>query len=212
MKTEAWVDVLARGAGAAPRAMAARRVVPAALGGLVCSGLLAVGLIGLLPASAFAAGYPWMKLAYTGALGLAACWLVIRAARPAATAGPAGVALLAIVLGVAALAVAALAFRTAPERRVEALMGASWQVCPLAVLALSLPALGFLLWALRGLAPTRLRWAGFAAGLLGGAAGALGYALACTESSMAFMAVWYTLGIGLTGLVGAALGPHVLRW
>ena len=39
-----------------------------------------------------------------------------------------------------------------------------------------------------------------------------GYALACTEASPAFVAVWYTLGIIVTGAVGALLGPRVLRW
>jgi hypothetical protein len=47
---------------------------------------------------------------------------------------------------------------------------------------------------------------------LAGALGALGYALACTELSPAFIAVWYSLGIGLAGALGAALGPLVLRW
>jgi hypothetical protein len=77
---------------------------------------------------------------------------------------------------------------------------------------LSLPALAAAFWAVRGLAPTRLRAAGFAAGLLAGSLGAFGYALSCPEVSPAFVAVWYTLGIGLTGAVGAGLGPRVLRW
>jgi hypothetical protein len=80
------------------------------------------------------------------------------------------------------------------------------------VLALSLPALVGALWALRGLAPTRPGAAGLAAGLLAGALGALGYSLACTELSPAFVAFWYSLGIGLAGALGAVLGPWVLRW
>jgi hypothetical protein len=42
--------------------------------------------------------------------------------------------------------------------------------------------------------------------------GASGYALACPEASPAFVAVWYSLGVLLTGLLGAALGPRLLRW
>ena len=76
----------------------------------------------------------------------------------------------------------------------------------------SLPALAAALWALRGLAPTRLRTAGFASGVLAGSVGAFGYALSCPEASMSFVAVWYSLGILLTGALGAALGPRVLRW
>jgi hypothetical protein len=92
------------------------------------------------------------------------------------------------------------------------LLGESWSTCPWSVLALSLPALAGSLWAVRGLAPTRPRAAGFAAGLLAGSVGAFGYSLSCPEASPAFVAVWYTLGIAFTGVVGAALGPRVLRW
>ena len=91
-------------------------------------------------------------------------------------------------------------------------MGQSWQACPLVVAALAAPVLAGLLWALRGLAPTRPRAAGAAAGLLAGALGAAGYALACTEDSTTFIAVWYSAGIAITGGLGAALGPRVLRW
>jgi hypothetical protein len=80
------------------------------------------------------------------------------------------------------------------------------------VLLLSLPALAAALWALRGLAPTRPRAAGLAAGLLAGGLGAAGYALSCTELSPAFVAVWYSLGIALAGGLGASLGPWALRW
>jgi hypothetical protein len=68
------------------------------------------------------------------------------------------------------------------------------------------------LWALRGLAPTRPRAAGLAAGLLAGAIGAFAYALACHEVSVAFVALWYSLGIALSGALGALLGPRLLRW
>jgi hypothetical protein len=54
--------------------------------------------------------------------------------------------------------------------------------------------------------------AGFAAGLLAGSVGAIGYSLSCPEASAAFVAVWYSLGIGLTGVAGAILGSRVLRW
>jgi hypothetical protein len=99
-----------------------------------------------------------------------------------------------------------------PGSRSQALLGHSWASCPWNVLLLSLPALGGAFWALRGLAPTRPRAAGLAAGLLAGAVGAAGYALSCSELSMAFVAVWYTLGIALAGALGALLGPRLLRW
>ncbi len=79
-------------------------------------------------------------------------------------------------------------------------------------MVLSLPALAGALWAVRGLVPTQLRAAGFNAGLMAGALGAMGYALVCPEVSATFVAVWYSLGILLTGLLGTFLGPRLLRW
>jgi hypothetical protein len=102
--------------------------------------------------------------------------------------------------------------RLPADQRLEGLLGHSWLQCPVNVLLLSLPALAAALWAVRGLAPTRPRLTGLAAGLFAGAIGAVGYALACTELSMAFVSVWYSAGILLTGLLGAVLGPRVLRW
>ena len=64
----------------------------------------------------------------------------------------------------------------------------------------------------RRAATTRPVAAGFAAGVMAGSVGAFGYALSCPEASPAFVATWYTLGIALTGALGAALGPRVLRW
>jgi hypothetical protein len=99
-----------------------------------------------------------------------------------------------------------------PEGRMDALLGHSWLSCPTSVLLLSLPALAAALWAIRGLAPTRLRVTGFAAGLLAGSVGAFSYALSCPEASAAFVAVWYSLGVVVAGAAGSILGPHVLRW
>jgi hypothetical protein len=211
MKTSDLVAVLAQGAGAAPRALAARRLVPAALVGVVASAALALAVIGLVPVELFADARMGVKIGYAAAMATAAGWLAARLGRPAAP----SVAPLRSVLVVLAVMVAlgVVALIAAPSGgRAEALFGHSWQRCPVNVLALSLPALAAALWALRGLAPTRPRAAGAAAGLLAGAIGALGYALSCDELSPAFVAVWYTLGIALAGALGAMLGPRVLRW
>ncbi len=211
MKTDTLIELLARGAGPAPRAVAARRLVPAALLGLLLSGALALALIGPVPAAMYATPAPWIKLAYAAALAAGAGWLTARLARPVARLALPRRAVLAAVGAMALLGVASL-LALPPGQRLTALLGHSWLSCPWNVLALSLPALAAALWAVRGLAPTRLRAAGFAAGLLAGAVGAAGYALSCQEASPAFIAVWYSLGIGATGLLGALLGPRVLRW
>jgi hypothetical protein len=179
---------------------------------MAASMLLALALVGPLPRSAFATPVPWVKLGYTGLLVGAAAWLAARAARPVARLEAPRRALLCVVLAMGLLAAAATVLLTAPGQRLDALMGQSWMVCPWTVLAFSLPALGLSLRALRGLAPTQPRQAGAAAGLLAGALGAFGYSLACPEAAPAFVAVWYTLGVLLTGLLGMALGSRLLRW
>ena len=211
MKTDALIDMLARDAGPVPRALAARRLSPAAAAGLLVSALIAIAWFGAIPAQMFATAVPWTKMAYAGALALAAGWWTARLSRPAAPiALPRRVTVLVLLTMVV---VGGFSLASTPAgARLDALLGESWPTCPWSVLVLSLPALAGSLWAVRGLAPTRPRAAGFAAGLLAGSVGAFGYSLSCPEASPAFVAVWYTLGIAFTGAVGAVLGPRVLRW
>lgn len=211
MKTDALIEMLARDAGPVPRALAARRLSPAAAAGLLVSALIAITWLGLIPAKMFATAVPWTKMAYAGALALAAGWWTARLSRPAA---PIALPRRATVLVLLAMLVGGgVSLASTPAgSRLDALLGESWSTCPWSVLLLSLPALAGSLWAVRGLAPTRPGAAGFAAGLLAGSVGAFGYSLSCPEASPAFVAVWYTLGIAFTGAVGAILGRRVLRW
>lgn len=211
MRTDDLIELLARGAGPAPRAVAARRLTQAAGLGLAASVLLALGLFGPIPAELYGSPAPWIKFGYAVALAVAAGWLTAGLARPAARLAVPRRAVLTVFAVMAALGIAVLV-GTEPGERAQALLGHSWSTCPWSVLALSLPGLGGALWAVRGMAPTRPASAGFAAGLFAGALGALGYSLSCPEASAAFVAVWYSLGIGLSAVVGALLGPWVLRW
>jgi len=211
MKTEALVELLARGAGPAPRAVTARRLGPAAACGLAASALLALGLYGPLPAPMYGSLVPWMKLAYAAALALAAAWLTACLARPVARPGAPSCTVAGVIAVMGASGALAL-LRAEPGTRGAELLGVSWSSCPWSVLVLSLPALAATLWAVRGLAPARPAAAGFASGVFAGALGALGYSLSCPEASAAFVALWYTAGIGLAGTVGAVLGTRVLRW
>ena len=211
MKTDALIDLLARNAGPAPRALIARRLTPAMAIGLLASGWASIACFGLIPISLFGTPVPWAKMVYATALAVAAGWWAARLSRPGAPAVvPRGLAI-GVVSTMAALGFAAW-LKEPAAHRVAAVLGQSWLTCPPTLLVVSLPALAAALWALRGLAPTRLRTAGFASGVLAGSVGAFGYALSCAEASMSFVAVWYSLGILLTGALGAALGPRVLRW
>ena len=92
------------------------------------------------------------------------------------------------------------------------LLGRSWRSCAFSIAGLSLPLMATTFWALRGLAPTRLRLTGAAAGLLSAAVAAVVYSLHCPEMDVPFWAVWYVLGLSLPTAAGALLGPRLLRW
>ena len=211
MNTNELIERLARGAGPAPRFAASGRLGRAAGAGLLLSVGLCVTLSAPIPRDMLATPAPWIKLAYTGALGAAAWWLVARLSRPVARlARPAGG--LGLVLAAMGLLGAGAWLGTPVSERLAMLIGHTWLSCPTRIFTLSVPVLLLVLSALRGLSPTRLRAAGLAAGLLAGALAAFGYALVCRELSPAFVAVWYSAGIGLAALLGAALGPRALRW
>jgi len=191
----------------------ARRLATGMSGGVIVSAALMLVLLGPRPDmdQSMATTMFWMKLAYALAFAMIAGFAAERLARPAASAREqikwlAVPILLVIVIAAFRLAAAS------PDSRAVMLMGQSAQVCPWRILFFALPPLAGLIWAMRGLAPTHLREAGAAIGLAAGGAGAFVYALACTESTAPFLAVWYTLGMTASAALGWALGPLVLRW
>ncbi len=211
MRTEEWVQLLARQAGPAPRSLATRRLSAALAGGALLALAGALLAIGPVPMALFVQTGPWFKLAYGLALAAAAGVWVQRLGRPGAPAGAAGRCTAGVVLLAVAAGLLSLLWLP-PGQRQQALLGNSWALCPLLVCALSLPTLAGALWALHGLATTQPRRAGLAAGVLAGAVGALAYAFACDELATSFVAVWYTAGIALAGGLGAWIGPRWLRW
>ncbi|QFR33787.1 NrsF family protein [Ancylobacter sp. TS-1] len=85
-------------------------------------------------------------------------------------------------------------------------------VCVGSIVMASLPALALVLVGMRRGIPTRLRRAGFFAGLLAGAVGALAYTVACVNDGAAFVALWYLVAVVLVAGLGAAAGPRALAW
>lgn len=153
----------------------------------------------------------WIKLAYTSGLAGVAFWVCERLARPTGEVRRRSAWLVLPVVLVAALAGWQL-FKAPPPMRMPMVMGSSAVSCPWCILAFSLPPLVGLFWAVRGLAPTRLRLTGLMVGLAAGGAGASAYALHCPESAAPFLALWYTLGVAGAALIGALAGPRLLRW
>jgi hypothetical protein len=211
MKTDDLIGMLATQAGPAPRAPVAQRLWPVALLGLGASALFGVLVIGLVPMSVMMQMGWWLKFGYAVSLVAVGGWLTARLARPVSRIGVPQLVLM-IVLALMGLAGAWTWWTAMPELRLAELLGHSWKTCPRNVVLLAVPPMAAAFWALRGLAPTRPRAAGAAAGLFAGALGAAAYALSCDEVGMSFVAVWYTLGIACCALIGFVLGPRLLRW
>ncbi|HEY3797019.1 MAG TPA: DUF1109 domain-containing protein [Caulobacteraceae bacterium] len=212
MKTADLIQALSADATPVRRAPVAPWLAGAGLAGAAIALAVLAMWLGFRPLHA-AMRLPsfWMKAGYTLLLALAGLVATSRLGHPGARIGAA--------LALAALPIAALAMMAmhetmrAPPAAMPALwLGQTWAICPVRILLLSLPAFALALWALRRAAPTRLALAGAAAGLFAGAAGATVYGLYCQEHTAAFVVLWYTLGIGLVGALGALAGPRFLRW
>ena len=152
-----------------------------------------------------------LKTVWLLGLALSSGWLLWKAARPAQRDGYGMHG-----IGLSLLAMAGLGaynlLQADPANRLALLMGQSWWSCPLSIALIALPWLAVWLLYLRQMAPTRLAWSGASAGFLSGALATGLYSLHCTETSYAFFGIWYAAGMGLTSLLGAFLGPRLLRW
>lgn len=153
----------------------------------------------------------WIKAGYTASLAACGFVLTLRMGRPGARPGAAMAIAPIAFAGLAALAATELLL-TPADHRMHDWLGSSWRACPFLILAISAPAYLAVIWALRGMAPTRLRMAGAAAGLLAGGVGATIYGLHCQEMTVAFVVTWYTLGVAASVGLGALVGPRLLRW
>jgi hypothetical protein len=153
----------------------------------------------------------WVREAYCAALGVLSVSALTRLARPGDRLGlwPAGIAVVIATMWL----LAAAALRSAvPQSRVQLLLGTTASVCPFLIALLAAPLFVALVWVLKDLAPTRLRWAGATAGFAAGSLGALIYSLHCPELAPPFIGTWYLLGMLIPTGIGALLGPRLLRW
>ncbi len=153
----------------------------------------------------------WAKFSYTLALTGLGLWAFARLGRPGGSlrwplAGVFGVIALTGLGGIIQI------MTSSPEDVRQLVLGGSALVCPFFIIALSAPVFAISVMVMRRLAPTNLPAAGFAAGLLSGAAGSFVYAFHCGESGLPFVALWYSTGILVVALLGAATGRWLMRW
>lgn len=213
MDNEQLIQSLLKDHRPVPRTALALRLSASAAAGLAAALGISVLYIGLRPDIGPAlTTFPfWMKWIYVALLGLGALLGIQKIARSDAGTQP---WLWLLALPVAAMAVLAAwqTWRAPPGAWQMLWMGISWRVCPLYIAGLSVPVFLGMIHAFRRFAPTQLRLAGFLAGLASGGLSAFAYALHCPETSAVFVAIWYSAGIAMPAIVGALLGPRLLRW
>lgn len=213
MKTDDLIAMLANRVQAIDPGIGTRRYLAAIVaGGVGALAILITGL-GINPNLASETAVPmfWVREAFCLGLGALAFAAFARLARPGLSLGRLSMAVPVPLVVMWLLAAIAL-FEAPAEGRVPLLLGGSAMVCPIRIAVISGPLFVAFIWALRGFAPTRLRFTGAAAGFAAGALGALVYTLHCPELAAPFLAVWYVLGILIPTLLGASLGPRLLRW
>lgn len=212
MRTSELVDILARDVRPTPPGAVNRKLLAAlAAGGLVTFAIVALGLRCQPLLAAAQQPWFWMKAGYTGLLTIAGAVIVRRLSVPGSRLGAAPLAAAAVILLMLGLGVGQLLL-AAQAGRVALWLGHTWKVCSPLILLLAMPIYACLIAAIRKLAPTRPAFAGAAAGFAAGALAATLYGLHCPEQAAAFVATWYTLGIGAATALGALAGRRLLRW
>ncbi len=213
METDLLVSLLARGVTPVDRHAVARRFSWALLAGALGATLLVVTFYGIRPDIRAVSATPifWAKVALPVALAAGALAVTNRLARPGARVGLAW-ASIGVPLAAVWLAGLIVVLMAPPSARAVLIMGETWRSCPFNIAFLSIPGFVAAFAAVRGLAPTNLRLAGAATGLLAGATATIAYCLHCPEMSVSFWAIWYVLGMLVPTVVGALAGPRWLHW
>ena len=213
MKTDDLISLLATGAGAVEPHAAQRRYAKALVVGALGALLLMLSMLSIRRDLADAAMLPmfWLKIGFVASVVAASLFAVLRLSRPGARIDWVP-RLIAAPLSVIWVIAAYVLIQADPAERANLFYGSTAAYCPFLIALFSVPAFVSVIWAMKGLAPTRPRLAGFAAGLLSGATAALVYCLHCPEIEAPFIGFWYVLGMLIPAGVGAMLGRVLLRW
>ena len=215
MKTNAFITLLATGITPVDPHVQRKSLTLAILAGATGAVLLVILLFGIRPDIRQMLVTPlfWLKIAFPCALAILALQQLIRLSRPdtrrrRVPGWLAGSVPILVIWGAALILLA----QAPASARLDLIMGLSWRVCTLNIVLLSLPLCMTITWAVRQLAPTRLRAAGAVGGLLASTIATVAYCLHCPEMSIAFWGIWYLLGMLIPVIVGALAGPYLLRW
>ena len=153
----------------------------------------------------------WIKMAFVVALAVCGWLAVTQLATPGARTKQLPLLIASPILLIWLLAAASMLNAT-PEQRADLFWGDTWHYCSWLIAILSLPIFIAILRVMRQMAPTRLRLAGAGAGFAAGAAATLIYSFHCPEIAAPFIGFWYVVGILIPSILGALIGPRILRW
>ena len=213
MKTDDLISLLATGAGAVEPHVAEHRYAKAIVLGALGALVVMLSMMNIRRDLADAAMLPmfWLKIGFVASVVAASLFAALRLSRPGVRIDwvPRLIAAPVLVMWVIA---AYVLIHADPSERADLFYGSTSAYCPFFIALFSVPAFVSVIWAMKGLAPTRPHLAGFAAGLLAGAIAALVYCLHCTEMEAPFIGFWYVLGMLIPAAVGALLGRSLLRW
>jgi hypothetical protein len=215
MTTDDLISALSRTPEPVKPSMLTKRVIIALIGGLVLGLIFIKVAFGFRPDIGVAAPIVALKAGLSALIATFAGGLAMTLAKPIAHGHSkikrAGAPLVTFVCAVLAIGAITL-FSTQPGQRFEAFTGGGFPWCIFIIPLAGAPAAGLLVWALREAAPTRLALAGAAIGALSGGIGAMVYAMFCPVDSVAFVTIWYVVGIGIASAIGAFVGVKLLRW
>lgn len=153
----------------------------------------------------------WVKFLYTAALMAATVVALDRVARPEGSIG--GMVRLSFAAIAIVILLAIVQLVLSPVSSYHGLIiGYSASFCPFLIVAFGIPAFCANMWFLRRAAPMEPGLAGFVAGACASAIGGWVYSWACVENGIPFIAIWYTFGIVIGGLLGSLVGKFSLRW
>jgi hypothetical protein len=212
-KTDDFIDGLVKDLRPVREGALRRLLLLALLPGLVISAMLLLLAHGFRHDLWAALSLPafWVKSAYPALLSIIGIAALTKVARPGGR--PVGAAFPTLIIYGLLVTLGLLQLNAAPsEDHRRLIMGISYWFCPLIILATGAPLMTAAFWFLRRSAPTDPRLAGLVAGMTAGSIGAWVYTWGCIENGLTFVALWYTLGIVLCGLLGTLLGRYLLRW
>ena len=211
MKTDHLIDMLSTNVEPVKTIQIRKTLTLALMIGGAAAFCLMLGTVGLRSGLTTSLGFLALKLIFTLSLITLGTLLLARLARPGQRSKKLSSLALVPFLVLACAGVAALGFH-GPMAWGKMLFGMNWLTCLLCIPMFAVIPFAALVWFLRKGAPTELKLTGAIAGLVAGALGATAYAFHCPDDAVPFIAIWYGGMVGLCALIGALVGPRLLRW